>query len=640
MAKKQISERQVEILIEQLVDKMQKANELFLSNIGEKIKKIKNLKPSEAHQLIQILKYGGNYEEIVKKISKVSELNVKQLDKIFKAYSINDSRFAEDFYKYRNIPFVEYNQHTELKRQTEALANIAKQQMYDFTRNNVLGYTIKNQNGKEIFQGLRQVYNSVLDEAFINVGQGKDTFDNAMRRILRDIGDSGLKTINYESGRSVRLDSTIRMHLHNRLNELHNENQKLFGEEFGADGVEISVHENPAPDHTEVQGRQFSYEEFEKLQNGEEAKGHNGKTYSLDHDGKNGYRPISEMNCYHTIFSIILGVSEPEYTDQELKQIIDDNNKKIEFEGKEYTKYEGTQLQRQVEREIRKQKDIQILAKESDNKELLADSQERITILNYKYKDICDTFGLPTKKNRLSVSGYKRIAVNVNKDNLFKNSKVRDENGNLLKMYHGTAYEFTEFDVNKIRKQDYDAPFNGFWFSSDEDTQPAMVNARYTKQVYLNVERPAPYKVWKEVGEKVDKEYYDYLDDLYKRNIEYKGEIPKSFNKLSRSSNDEVRYRLQDMGYDGIHWDGKPKINISELESEGKTTFEAVSGRTRYTFKKMDNNMYGLYDRYGDYIISYDSVEEYLNTIDEEWVVFNPKQIKIIEQDYKKKRLK
>ena len=406
---KQITEEQIEQLIEQLIDKMQKANEIFLTNVGEKIKKIKELKPSDAHKLIQTLKYGGNYEDIIKKISNNADLSIEKIDDIFKAYSKKDQQFVKDFYKYRNIPFVEYNKNSALKKQTESLSRMVKKELYDYTRQNVLGYTIKDKEGNLIFKGLKEVYNNVLDEAFINIGQGKETFGVAMRKILKDIGQSGLKTIDYMSGRSVRLDSAVRMHLQNRLNELHNENQILFGEEFESDGVEISVHENPAPDHEDAQGRQFSNEEYEKLQAGEDAKDYKGNTYSLDSDGH--YRPIGEMNCYHTIFSIILGVSEPEYTDKQLQEIKKRNEKGFEFEGKHYSMYEGTQLQRGIEREIRKQKDLQILGKASDDKELIADSQERITILNYKYKDLIDQSGLKSKNQRMTVSNYKRIKV-------------------------------------------------------------------------------------------------------------------------------------------------------------------------------------------------------------------------------------
>jgi hypothetical protein len=200
------------------------------------------------------------------------------------------------------------------------------------------------------------------------------------------------------------------MHLKGGLRELHNENQRLFGEEFGADGVEISVHQNPAPDHEKAQGRQFSNEQYNILNSGGTAIDYKGNSISLDHDHKNGYRPISEYNCYHYIFSIVLGVSEPEYSDEQLQKIINDNDKGFEFEGKHYSNYEGAQLQRNIERAIREQKDIQIFAKASGNMELVDGAQQKIVQLTKKYKELSDISGLPTKMQRMRVSNYKRVA--------------------------------------------------------------------------------------------------------------------------------------------------------------------------------------------------------------------------------------
>ncbi|MBR2245555.1 MAG: hypothetical protein IKN65_00675 [Clostridia bacterium] len=405
-----ISEEQIELLVERLIDRIEEANTYFLMKMGSSIKKIRELTPTQAQQLVNILKYGGDYEDIIKEISKYTNLNIKDIDDIFSNYAKKDQLFYEKFYQYRNIPFVEYEQNEALKRQTKALANIVKNEMYNFTRANVLGYTIRDINGRVQFMGLRETYNRVLDEALLNVGTGKETFDSAMTRILKDIGGSGLKTIEYASGRSMRLDSAVRMNLKSRLRELHNENQKLLGAEFDADGYEISVHSNPAIDHEQVQGRQFSIAEYDRLNSGLEAKDYKGNVYTLDHDGKNGYRPISEMNCYHYIFSIVLGISEPEYSDKQLKEIIDSNNKGFEFEGKRYTNYEGTQLQRNLERAIREQKDTQILAKASGNNELVGEAQQRITQLTHKYNELSKISGLPTKAQRLRVSGYKKVA--------------------------------------------------------------------------------------------------------------------------------------------------------------------------------------------------------------------------------------
>ena len=406
-----ITEEQIDKIVEKLINRIETANAYLLMQMGEKVKRISTLTPSQAQQLVQMLKYGGQYDDIVRELARQTNLNIKDIDEIFEAYAKQDQQFYKKFYRYRNRPFIPYEQNVALQNQTKALRNIVKNEMYNFTRSNVLGYTIRDKKGRVQFLGLRETYNRVLDEALLNVGQGKETFDSAMSSILKQIGGSGLKTIEYESGRSMRLDSAVRMHLKGRLRELHNELQEIYGAEFGSDGIEISVHSNPAPDHELAQGRQFSNEEYAKLNNGDEAIDYKGKHITLDHDDNGSYRPISEMNCYHYVFAIILGVSKPEYDDKQLQQIIDDNNKGFEFEGKHYTNYEGTQLQRQLERAIREQKDIQIVGKASGNNELISEAQQKITQLTHKYNELSKVSGLPTKAQRLRVAGYRRTKV-------------------------------------------------------------------------------------------------------------------------------------------------------------------------------------------------------------------------------------
>ena len=406
-----MNEETIELLVERLVSRINKANEFFLIKIGESVKKIRGLTPTQAHQLIQILKYGGNYEEIVNEILRLTNLNIQDIDAIFNEMAKKDYAFAEQFYKYRGVEYVPYNQNKALIRQVNALASITKQEMFNYARATNLGYSIRDLHGNIKFVGLKEVYDRILDTAVLNVGTGVDTFDNAMSKIMKDVGGSGLKTVDYASGRSIRLDSIARMHLKGALRTLHNEIQKQVGEEFDFDGYEISVHSNPAVDHEKTQGRQFSIEEYEKLNNGLEAKDYKGNTYTLDHDHKNGFRPISTMNCYHYVFSIVLGVNKPEYSEEQLQKIIDDNDKGAIIDGKHYTNYEITQLQRSFERKIRKQKDIQILAKESGNKELVKESQERITQLTNKYREISKISGLQTRMDRLKVAKYRRISA-------------------------------------------------------------------------------------------------------------------------------------------------------------------------------------------------------------------------------------
>lgn len=402
-----IDERIIDKLVERLVNRIEEGNTYVLMKIGESIKKVGGLTPTNAIKLQNILKYGGNYDKIVEKLSKITELNVKDIYDIFEEVAKSDYEFAKQFYDYRGVKYIPYEENYILQNEVKALANITANEYVNFS--NILAFS-KRVNGKIVYNDIARTYQDVIDRAVLSVSQGKITFDEEMHRVIKELSNSGIKTVDYASGRSVRLDSSVRQHLKGALRNLHNETQSIFGKEFGSDGVEVSVHLNPAPDHEQVQGRQFSKEEFEKFQNNQDSIDYSGKVFSKDFEGHDR-RSISEYNCYHYIFDIILGVNKPQYSDEELQEIIDNNNDGFELDGVHYSNYEGTQLQRKLETEIRKQKDLQIMAKASGVKDLVEESQKKISQLNKKYKELSVVSGLPTKLDRMRVSGYKRINV-------------------------------------------------------------------------------------------------------------------------------------------------------------------------------------------------------------------------------------
>ena len=413
-----IDERIIDKLVERLVNRIEEGNTYVLMKIGESIKKIGGLTPTNAIKLQNILKYGGNYDKIVEKLSKITELNVKDIYEIFEEVAKSDYEFAKQFYDYRDVKYIPYEENYVLQNEVKALANITANEYVNFS--NTLAFS-KRVNGKIVYSDIARTYQDVIDRAVLSVSQGKTTFDDEMYRVIKELSNSGIKTVDYASGRSVRLDSSVRQHLKGALRNLHNETQSIFGKEFGSDGVEVSVHLNPAPDHEQVQGRQFSNEEFEKFQNNQDSVDYNGKVFSKDFEGHDR-RSISEYNCYHYIFDIILGVNKPQYSDEELQEIIDNNNDGFELDGVHFSNYEGTQLQRKLETEIRKQKDTQIMAKASYNnakpeeqpkiRQAIEESQKKISQLNKKYKELSVVSGLPTKMERMRVSQYKRVNIN------------------------------------------------------------------------------------------------------------------------------------------------------------------------------------------------------------------------------------
>lgn len=421
-----IDERLIEIVTERLIQRIQDTNIYILQEIGNSIKQLRDITPSKRQQLIQILRYGENYQDILNKISKMTNLNVKDIEDIFMNISQKDYEFADKFYKARGINPVPFKENIRLINQTKAIARVIQKDMYNFTRENVLGYSIRDLKGNIQFVGLKETYNRVIEEAITNISQGKLTFDDSMSRIMKDIGGSGLKKIDYSSGRSIRLDSMVRTHVQEGLRTLHNANQELIGEDFGYNGIEVSHHTNSAPDHIDtVDGKQFVLVDKvqEQINNGieteikqEDIRGNQVKVKGKIYDDFNAVnssldRPVSTLNCRHYTFSIIVGVSKPEYTQEQLDEDKKKNLDGFEFEGKHFSNYEGTQLQRNLERAIREQKDTQILAKASGNTELVGEAQEKITQLTHKYNELSKISGLPTKAQRLRVSGYRRTKV-------------------------------------------------------------------------------------------------------------------------------------------------------------------------------------------------------------------------------------
>lgn len=410
-----LNNEQEEKLVQILIDRINALNEDILTIIGNRIKEIGELTPTQVHQMQQMLMYDTDINTIVQKLAEVTNMNVNDIYNMFEYSAKTNQDFAKQFYRARGIEYIPYSQNKALKEQIKAIAKITAKEYANISRTNAIGYTVKDLKGNLAFKDISSIYKDTIDKAILNINQGKTTYQQEMKKAIKQIGQSGLKTVDYESGRSVRLDSAIRQNVLDGLRNLNNQLQEQFGEEFGSDGVEISTHTNPAPDHAPIQGHQFSNEEFDKMQNSLPFQDIKGRRYEAIE------RHISEWNCYHRPFRIVLGISKPLYTDKQLQEINKKNKDGFKFDGKHYSNYEGTQLQRLLEREIRKQKDIQILAKSSGDKELTLQAQTKITQLTTKYKQLCNISGLPNQlKTRARVSEYKRINVSKSKSITYK----------------------------------------------------------------------------------------------------------------------------------------------------------------------------------------------------------------------------
>ena len=95
-------------------------NTYVLEQIGKSIKKIGVLSPSKAYQLGQMIKYGGDYDKITKKLAEITKLNVKDIKEIFEDVAKSNYEFSKQFYEYRNKKFIPYEKNLALIEEKNA----------------------------------------------------------------------------------------------------------------------------------------------------------------------------------------------------------------------------------------------------------------------------------------------------------------------------------------------------------------------------------------------------------------------------------------------------------------------------------------------------------------------------------------
>jgi len=112
---------------------------------------------------------------------------------------------------------------------------------------------------------------------------------------------------------------------------------------------------------------------------------------------------IGGANCGHSFWPYIEGVSERTYSDKELEGMKPENRSKVKFEGREYDDYQATQMQRRIERTIRKQKRLQVAYKAAGQEDKAAAAGARLRALNKKYRAFSEAAGLKEQRERMKV---------------------------------------------------------------------------------------------------------------------------------------------------------------------------------------------------------------------------------------------
>lgn len=400
-----LDEKWLEALPDKVTDNLMKQNAEVITVICERIKYFGNLRPTEITMLTNSLAFAGaDMKAINKIIQKYTGLNKIEIKKIFETAAKENDAFAEQYYKYRGFTPQTHGNNEYLKNIYRAVAQSTVESFENLS--DTYGFKLP---GKKAMP-LRKAYSQVIDRAIYEIQAGVTDYKTSLRQTVKQLADSGIRTINWESGASRRADTAARMNILDGVRRLNQEMLLYNGEQFGSDGIELSAHAISAPDHVDVQGRQFSNAEFNKMQNGESCADIKGNKYA-------GFeRPIGEWNCKHFAFPIIIGISQPAHTDEELSSLKQNSAEK----------YDATQEMRRRETEIRRLKDRRMAFSASGNELDAKRTQRELNTALKDYGKFCKKNGLTPKYDRTEVNGYRRIST---VDKASKNDIINTEGG-------------------------------------------------------------------------------------------------------------------------------------------------------------------------------------------------------------------
>lgn len=224
-----------------------------------------------------------------------------------------------------------------------------------------------------------KAYDKIIDKAKVSKKSNLD-FDTIMRDMENDlIGGLKIKYNDAYYNSDTGLENIVTQGLVDTSQQIYD----IIGQQMKCNGVEISAHMAPAPDHAPCQGHQFTDQNWEFIQSGLDFIDVQGRKYI-------GFeRHIGTCNCKHLTKHIIVGVTEQEYDDRKLENILKANERGYTTkDGKHYTYYECTQKLHYFRRQMQKAQTGIHLAEAAGNAKLV----EYYKAMYSKYKQMYDAF--------------------------------------------------------------------------------------------------------------------------------------------------------------------------------------------------------------------------------------------------------
>lgn len=327
---------------------------------------------------------------------------------------------------------------------------------------------------------VRQIFGDKYHQAVENVAKdwGNISFENKEREFISEF---------FAGGERVDFGNEI----NTKRKALVEKYKDLLANKAGLQNLRYSLKDTVEQDVLKAYGKTYSWKETGYLlQDGTK----------LDLSGRNNGAPGGYRSVDHREIFDIYDDSDTYGTDAMIEFIARGNIRVIpEYPGinlqVEPTEAQYQQIRSLIENLGWKEKAFMVDFDNANGETIDSLSYENAISANKIIDDIKYYFkeGKVPHKSQLSDFRYslkdsKNNYLSKEQAEFFKDSKVRDDNGNLLVVYHGTDADFNVFDKSK------NIEGNGaFWFSRSKDYADEMAiikNGKRVDEFYLNLTNP------------------------------------------------------------------------------------------------------------------------------------------------------
>ena len=307
-----------------LIDELTTA---IIGDISRRIVKTKQITDTSKHQAYVLQNSGVVYQDAIKRIGQVSGYTDREVKRLFEESGVKNIKNESVIYKRAGKKPIELHQSEEMQKILNA--NFRK------TKGEISNLTLTTANKAQ------SAYINACNNAMLKVQTGAFSYDKAIADAIKEAAVQGTEVL-YPSGHTDKLDVAVRRSVLAGVNQSAAQLNLEYAQEMDCDYVETTAHSGARPDHQTWQGKVFCI------------SGKDPKYPSFYDSTGYGTGPgLCGWNCRHNFYAFIPGISTPAYTDQMLKEY---KAKNYTYNGKAYTEYEVSQMQRFQERQIRNTK--------------------------------------------------------------------------------------------------------------------------------------------------------------------------------------------------------------------------------------------------------------------------------------------